>query len=111
MTDMISVVNRKKPYQVIDPAIRIYIGRPSILGNPFRTGDGLSRIYVIESYRRYLREQFEKRNQEIIQALKVIRKLHEIGYNVYLECFCSPDFCHGDVVKEVVLNMRVDESI
>ena len=49
---MITIVN-KKTFK----GNGIYIGRPSVLGNPFKIGADGNRHEVIEKYRKYLNEQ------------------------------------------------------
>ena len=68
----------------------VYIGRPSIAGNPFVIGRDGSRLEVIQKYREYLKE-----HPEIIDWIKSNCK----GKDVV--CWCSPSPCHGDVVLEV----------
>jgi hypothetical protein len=68
----------------------VYIGRPSIWGNPFEIGKDGTREEVIEKYREYLDERPELKER----AKKELR-----GRN--LKCWCAPLPCHGDVLLEV----------
>lgn len=64
----------------------IYIGRPSIWGNPFKIGRDGTREEVIEKYRRWIA------NQPALLA-----RLHELkGHD--LICYCAPLPCHGEVL-------------
>lgn len=72
------------------PEDAVYIGRPSIFGNPFIIGIDGSRKDVIEKYRRHLALNTELRNL-VIKELK--------GKD--LVCWCSPLPCHGDVLLEI----------
>ena len=68
----------------------VYIGRPSLWGNPFRVGRDGSRDEVIAKYREYL---FSR--PELMKAAE-----DELaGKN--LTCWCHPLKCHGDVLLEV----------
>lgn len=80
----------KEPYDV-------YIGRPSIFGNPFSHLDGTlarfkvgSREEAISKYREWL----------MSQPLLVDRVKRELKGKV-LGCWCKPKSCHGDVLAEV----------
>lgn len=94
---MIKVVHCKKsPHD-------IYIGRPSIFGNPFIMGEDGDREEVVEKYRQWLKtgnsfgnaDATEQKRQAILKSLPVLR-------DKILGCWCSPKACHGDVLKELV---------
>ena len=78
----------------------VYIGRPSVLGNPFAIGRDGDREEVIARYRAWLWEQVKARNEVFTELLK-IKGMAEQG-EVYLVCCCKPLACHGDVVKACV---------
>jgi hypothetical protein len=65
----------------------VYIGRPSIWGNPFVIGKDGDRNEVIAKYARWL-----KSNPALCARAKVELK----GKN--LVCWCAPLPCHGDVL-------------
>lgn len=73
---------KKEPYDV-------YIGRPSKWGNPFSIGKDGSRQEVIAKYRAWIASQ---------PAL--LASLHELRGKT-LGCWCAPNECHGDVLKEL----------
>jgi len=80
---MIKVVHcKKEPYD-------IYIGRPKKWGNPFIIGKDGTREEVVEKYREWILRQPTLLND--IDELK----------NKTLGCWCSPNACHGDVLKEL----------
>lgn len=70
----------------------VYIGRPSIFGNPFVIGKDGSREEVIEKYRQFIQKPENA-------ALRQKAKSELMGKN--LVCFCSPLPCHGDVLLEI----------
>jgi len=70
----------------------VYIGRGSILGNPFVIGEHGTRTEVIRLYKTYFYDQLEK-NETFKQAVLAC-KGHILG------CFCKPQACHGDIIKE-----------
>jgi len=73
----------------------IYIGRPSIWGNPYthikdkKTKAEFivnSREEAIQKYEEYLRNQ-----PDLIKLLPTLK-------NKILGCWCSPKSCHGDII-------------
>jgi hypothetical protein len=84
------VVN--KHYQEYD----VYIGRGSVLGNPFPINESLgdTRAVVIEKYRVWLWQQIKAG----VITLDYLRSLD----GKRLGCFCSPAACHGDVIVQAV---------
>lgn len=75
---------KREPYDV-------YIGRPSIFGNPFVIGPDGDRATVIRKYREYLMEKPE-----------LITKARSQLRGKTLGCWCHPQPCHGDVLLELV---------
>lgn len=72
------------------PKDAIYIGRPSIYGNPYVIGvDGI-RNEVIDKH-----EEDLQYNPRLVNIIK--REL----YNKDLVCFCKPQKCHGDTLLKV----------
>ena len=62
--------------------------------NPFKIGkNGLTREQVLVEYEKHLRKMIEDpETKEEFLTLK----------NKTLGCWCHPDKCHGDVIKEVL---------
>lgn len=74
---------KRDPYQV-------YIGRPSIWGNPFQLGRDGDRDQVIARYRDWL-----GRNRELAALARRVLPDKTLG------CWCSPQACHGEVLHEL----------
>jgi hypothetical protein len=72
----------------------VYIGRPSILGNPFAIGKDGDRKEVLEKYEKYFLERVE--NDPIFRKAVMNAKGKVLG------CFCKPLDCHGDVIAKWV---------
>jgi hypothetical protein len=79
----------------------VYIGRPSLLGNPFRIGEHGTRKEVIAKYRVWLWRQIQQQGP-------VYRELHRLAEaarqdDLYLICWCEQPGrqtdCHGDILK------------
>lgn len=79
-----------------------YIGRGSALGNPFPINESQSRREVIELYKKWLAERLMQGDKAVCRALDSIANTVLNGHPVRLECYCSPQPCHGDVIKELV---------
>lgn len=97
---MIEVVNRRANGRTKDGAVRVYIGRPSPLGNPFVIGRAGSRAEVIERYERWLKNAMKE--GEAKRELERLTRLAGEGADLELECWCSPLACHGDVLKRMI---------
>ena len=86
-----SVINQKnRPNNNTES---VYIGRPSIFGNPYRIGFDGTRAEVIQKYEMYVRERIEidNRFRNAIKGLK----------GKLLVCWCKPLPCHGDVLIKI----------
>lgn len=83
----------------------VYIGRPSIWGNPFSHKDGTlakfkceTREEAVNEYRYWLREQKD-----------LLEKLPELEGKT-LGCWCKPQSCHGDVLIEMIEQLKDEEK-
>jgi hypothetical protein len=80
----VKVLNKKRlPTPV---ANSVYIGRPSIWGNPFVIGKDGSRSEVVAKYEHW-----------VVQQPQVMNNLHKLR-GKHLVCWCAPLECHGDVL-------------
>jgi len=102
---MIRVVNKRTHKPTPDD---FYIGRPSPLGNPFthiQDKKTLAKYVVstrdeaIKKYAAYYLEQLTCNQAFLNEWLRLVKftKAHE---HVNLVCWCAPQACHGDVLKE-----------
>jgi len=107
---VLTVVNKYK-HTPIKGEIDIYIGRGSILGNPYThlknstkaTTIVATREEAINLYRDHMKHMLSgahKDSLEYAQELARIKDLHVNGKIVNLVCFCKPKSCHGDIIKE-----------
>ena len=96
-----------------------YIGRPSILSNPF-THDGkrsnLARLSfktreeAIDAYELYFKQMIEN-DKEFQEEFNKIYQKYKNGEDVYLGCFCKPLSCHGDIIaKELQRKLIMDKK-
>lgn len=99
------VINKHLDKTCVEGGERVYIGRPSPLGNPFVLKQHGTRDQVIAKFRDHLVAQLEAGNPEIVNELARILRLGE-QRPVELACFCQPAACHGDVIREVLLSRK-----
>lgn len=76
----------------------VYVGRPSIFGNPFEIGKDGTREEVIAKYKAWIVDQPE-----------LMAKLPELKGKI-LACWCAPRSCHADVLLELA-NLDSDVSV
>ena len=81
-----------------------YVGRPSPLSNPYKIEGDQTREMVIERYGYMLLNAIKKRDVNIITALQNIEAYLQEHGKVNLICYCSPEPCHADLIKQVLLN-------
>ena len=84
----------------------VYIGRPSELGNPFKITEDQTREICIQRYGYMLISAIKKRSHVIMAELQKIEALllNHPKHKVNLICHCAPLPCHGDLIKQVLLN-------
>lgn len=104
---MIKVIHKKDTdkYENV-----IYVGRGSVLGNPYTSIQGRetlakfvvdSRQESIQCYKEYLLKCIEEKEEKICSMMNNIYLLSLKG-DVCLACYCSPRSCHGDIIKEII---------
>lgn len=81
----------------------IYIGRPSLWGNPYSHKSGTKAIFQVSSreeavlkYKEYLLS-----NPELLEKIKQLK-------GKTLGCWCKPQACHGDVIAQVIEELYPD---
>lgn len=105
MIHSITVVNKKFTNE------GQYIGRPSPLGNPFssKKSDLAIRVRSVEEsialYEQWIYEQIENENLDVINE---INRLYKIALEkpLNLVCWCKPAPCHGEIIKEILLELH-----
>lgn len=85
----------------------VYIGRPSMWGNPFASvyavpiwrNDVIRVSDPVEMYKLWLQgRKYKGLNQK--QRKQVLENVHTLRGKT-LRCFCKPKPCHGDVLAEM----------
>ena len=78
----------------------VYVGRPSVLGNPFTVkehGHG----NAIKLYRKWLWGQMQFVNPQYREIMR-LAKLYEKEQELALVCWCAPRPCHGAVIAKAI---------
>jgi hypothetical protein len=78
-----------------------YIGRPSLLGNPFVISIDGDRDEVVKKYERWLMDKCKHNGKIWKEIMRMKKSLKEFGI-VNLWCWCSPSLCHGNVIKKIL---------
>ena len=104
---MITVVNKYKHSSTKND---VYIGRGSVLGNPYTHVKNKStkadytvdtRQESIQCYDKWLRSKIAQGNNPVCDELNRLYQLSK-NQNLFLVCFCAPKSCHGDTIKQVI---------
>ena len=107
---MIEVVNKykiKKEEYLDNDIIHIYCGRGSVLGNPYPITKINDRDTVVSLYRIYFYKNIKNKNKDILDGLKYIKEMTNKYKTVKLVCFCAPQKCHCDIIKEYIDNNNI----
>ena len=97
----IEVVNRET-YQGKDAH---YIGRPTLLGNPFSIRQHGGRDNAIAKYKTWLNLQWTTNNKQVIRELKYLATQLQRDKKIVLSCWCAPKACHANVIGQALLNI------
>lgn len=91
---------KKEPFDV-------YIGRPSVWGNPFSHKELTIARFRVDS-RKDAISSFEEwvRNSDDADA-QFIRKNAHLLLGKTLGCWCKPQACHGDVLVDLAENLTL----
>ncbi len=115
---MIYVYNRLKEDHT-DKENNYPIYRPSILGNPYyweKDKKTLAMFVVktrdeaIDRYEAYF-DRMYRGNAPFKYLIDEIYEKYKRGEDIYLECYCKPERCHGDIIKEKLERRLVKEKI
>jgi hypothetical protein len=82
---------------------QVYVGRPSVLGNPFQVGRDGSREQVIQLYRAWLWRQLRQQGSPQRQALEELLQKATRRGRVELLCWCAPLPCHAEVIRSALI--------
>lgn len=81
-----------------------YVGRPSVLGNPFIIGKDGTRFQVIDKYRKWLNKKLQT-DKKVKAHFDILKDKYLQTGRLYLYCWCKPRLCHADVIANAILEM------
>jgi hypothetical protein len=95
----ITIVNKRVLNDPLPGVIRVYVGRPSPLGNPFVVGRDGDRATVIAKYRKWLYANLNTREVRLAldDLLASARKSP-----IELVCWCAPAACHANIIARAI---------
>jgi len=104
----VAVVNRHT-YSGPQDNSYIYIGRGTPLGNRWSNRDGTPASYKVQTreeavtrFNNWLSEQIEKGEGAVFNFIHELKERIANGEEIKLACSCTPELCHGDVVKATI---------
>ena len=83
------LVGRTTVVNVRNDEYDVFIGRPSVWGNPFMMGRDGTREECVRKYREWIQDQ-----PHLLSRLSELRGKR-------LGCFCAPLLCHGTVLVDL----------
>ena len=100
----INIVNKKNH---IPTEYDFYIGRPSILGNPYsHKKESIANIIVknsdvaVDFYKEYFYNKINIGDVEFLKELNKLLIFYKENKKLNIVCWCYPKRCHGEVIKE-----------
>ena len=84
----------------------VYIGRPSLWGNPYSSKKGTLAKYLVENKLEAIKsyEEYLESSPRLLEALKELKGKR-------LGCWCKPKACHGDIIVKLINKYYPDENI
>ena len=81
---------KREPYEV-------YIGRPSIWGNPFSHKEGTLAKYKVST----VEEAINRYEKWLLTQPKLVKHAKLVLKGKVLGCWCKPGPCHGDILARI----------
>ena len=113
----IIIYNRKNETHEGENNYPIY--RPSVLGNPYTDvkDKQTKALYLVKSRDEAIKkynDYFELKYGKDIKFTQIIDEIYEKykrNETIYLECYCHPLPCHGDVIKKKIEQRLLKEKV
>mgnify|MGYP003141021402 CR=1 FL=1 len=109
MTGTITVVNRFTPKAHPD-VVRKLITRITCAGNPFIVGVHGDRDACCNAYEKYVNSGvIWEENEKFVKWINERCRDYIYGRDIELVCGCKPKRCHGDTLKELIIQLANQE--
>lgn len=113
----IIIYNRKNETHEGENNYPIY--RPSVLGNPYTDvkDKQTKALYLVKSRDEAIKkydDYFDLKYGKDIKFTQIIDEIYEKykkNETIYLECYCYPLPCHGDVIKKKIEQRLLREKV
>lgn len=79
----------------------VYIGAHELTLAQFKTK---TRDEAVDKYLPWLREQY-KNKEDVRVLLNSLAERYNEGEEIHLQCWCAPQRCHGDVIKQAIIKI------
>jgi len=93
-----------------------YIGRPSLLGNPYSDKkESIAKIIVdsrdeaMDMYKEYFYKRIESGDKDFIDELDKMYNFYKEHGKMNICCWCFPKRCHGNIIKEYIVNRLISD--
>ena len=80
------------------PARGEYVGRPSVLGNPFVMRSETQRDEVCDRYQQWFDEKVKANDPLVMGELRRLFRIGKAQGVLRLVCFCAPKRCHAETI-------------
>lgn len=114
----IHVYNKlKEDYSNTGKSYPIYRG--TVLGNPYThiKNKNTKALFIVENkedalkmYSKYFDIMYGS-NVRFTKAIDILYEKYKNGEDIYLECYCSPKPCHGEIIKQKLMQRLIKEKI
>lgn len=84
----------------------VYVGRPSVWGNPFSHLDGTLGIFKVETRE----EAIQKYEEWVLSQPEMMKEIKTQLKGRVLGCWCKPKSCHGDILLRIANEESLDEK-
>ena len=113
MLGTVTVLNKHHYKDKPLPPDALFIGRPSLYGNPFSHMEKTQAKFRVETrdaavraYAHWLAKDEEA--APIRESIRALARRVAAGEDLYLVCYCCPLACHGDILKHHILRIAKD---
>lgn len=87
-------IGKTKSGNPLENPFTVYGKRRNLKKLTFPTADE-----AVEAYRKYFKASYGV-NPYLTQSFDEIYEHYKKGEDIYLQCFCSPKRCHGEIIAE-----------
>jgi len=110
MTGSIRVVNRFSKKNHPDVIRKMITRSASPVGNPFVVGDYGDRDACCDAYEKYVNSgQIWIENEAFVEWINERVKEYVFGKDIELVCGCWPKRCHGNTLRELIIQLANQE--